>query len=182
MNDLEDEFDLVEHELHSTIQSTKPMVELEIAQSMVDSMRAHIVSSESTLASASGELAEALNLIQRHEFTIASLRKTVANRDITLAHCTSSLISTTSQYQSALDTIKEREAEIEHLKARMNELETQYALVRDEFKREAQEFKAYKQCHAQGRRVPPHPVDQAMRADRENRSLMSSLLEPTMFR
>jgi chromosome segregation ATPase len=182
MDASEDEFDLVEHELHATSQSAKPMVELEIAQSMVDSMRAHIVNSETTLATASDELAGALALIQRHELVIASLQKTVANRDITLAHCTSSLIATTSQYQSSLDTIKEREAEIKHLKARMDELETQYAVVRDELKREAQEFKAYKQCHAQGRRVPPHPVDQAMRAERENRNLMSSLLEPTMFR
>jgi chromosome segregation ATPase len=188
MVDSDDEFALVEHELHPTELSVKPMVELEIAQSMVDSMRAHIVSSESTLATASDELAGAHALAQRQGLMIASMQKTITNRDITLAHCTNSLISTTSQYQSALETLKDRDAEIQHLKASLNELEVQYKMLRDDFKREAQEFKAYKHCHAQARRVQPypphtpHPVDQAMRAEGENRSLLSSLLDPTMFR
>jgi len=178
MADVEDEYHLVEHELHSTESSLKPMVELEIAQSMVDSMRAHIVSSESTLATASDELTRIRALSGRQKLTILHLQRTIADRDTTLEHCTSSLMATNSQHQTALATIKERDDTIQELKGRITELEIQYELTRDELKREMEEFKVYKQCHAQSKRGHPRP--ESPKAD--SRGFMSSMLDPTLFR
>lgn len=175
MEDLESDYHLVEHELHSTETSFKPMVELEIAQSMVDSVRAHLVSSESTLANTSDELERLRTLATRQNLLIGSMQRTIATRDTTLEHCTSSLMSTTSQYQAALSTIKEQEEEIQTLKVQVAELVVKHNLVREELGREVEEFKAYKQVHAQqSRRLP--------QSKQENRGFISTMMEPTMFR
>ena len=174
MADLEEDYHLVEHELHSTETSLKPMVELEIAQSMVDSVRAHLVSSESTLANTSDELERLRALAARQNLLIASMQRTIATRDTTLEHCTSSLMSTTSQYQTALSTINEHEEEIQTLKAQLAELSTKHTQVREELEREMEEFKAYKQAHVHSRRMPPPKAD--------NRGFMSTMMEPTLFR
>jgi chromosome segregation ATPase len=181
MADAEDEYHLVEHELHLTDSSSKPMVELEIAQSMVDSMRAHIVSSESSLATTSDELTRARALITRQKLTISTLQRTIADRDTTLEHCTSSLMGTTSQYQTALTALKERDETIQELKAKITEMEIQYDLTREELKREMEEFKVYKQCHVQSKRVHQRPEQQSPPKS-DSRGFMSSMLEPTLFR
>ena len=169
MEDLEDEYHLVEHELHSTATSFKPMVELEIAQSMVDSVRAHLLSSESTLANTSDELERLRALAARQSLLIAALQKTISTRDTTLEHCTASLMSTTSQYQTSLSTIKERDEEIQNLKAQVAELTSKLG-------RETEEFAAYKHAHVQQTRRQGPPLKQ------DARGFMSTMMEPTLFR
>jgi multidrug resistance efflux pump len=159
------------------------MVELEIAQSMVDSMRAHIVSSESTLATASDELTRVKALAAKQKIVILGMQRTIADRDTTLEHCTTSLMSTTSQHQTALAALKERDEEIQELKAKLTELEIQYDLTREELKREMEEFKAYKQCHVQSKRAhQPNQRPEQSSSPKDSRGFMSAMLEPTLFR
>jgi chromosome segregation ATPase len=181
MTDDEHDFDLVEHELHETAcLSLKPMVELEIAQSITDANRGRIATLEETLT----ELRAELKMIRSHSIkqglVIASMEKVLASRDTTLQHCTTSLMTVNSQYQEAQTTMQQQGVVIQQLRDQLNQLEIQYELTREDLKKESAEFRAFKQCVNKPKR--PHPQDQVMSSEAKPTKFINSLFEPSLFR
>ena len=180
-DEFQDEFHLVEHEMHATALSYKPMVELEIAQSVSDASRSRISTLESELHETKSELALLQSQSTKQLLVIASLEKNLVSRDTTLQHCTSSLITVNSQFQEA-QTIMAQQAEvIVQLRDQLNQLEIQFNSKCEELRKEAGEFKAYKQCITKARRSAP--PDQVMgMSDSKPVKFINNLFEPSLFR
>ena len=175
------EFHLVEHEMHETAMSYKPMVELEIAQSVSDANRSRISALESELHETKAELALLQAQSSKQGMVIGSLEKNLVSRDTTLQHCTSSLITINSQFQEAQTVMAQQAEVIVQLRDQLNQLEIQYNLTRDELRKEAGEFKAYKQCFTKPRRATP--PDQVMGASESKPvKFINNLFEPSLFR
>jgi chromosome segregation ATPase len=175
----EEEFHLVEHEMHETVISYKPMVELEIAQSVSDANRSRIAQLDSELYETKAELVLVQSLSAKQVLVIASLEKNLSSRDTTLQHCTSSLITVNSQFQEAQAVMAQQADVIVKLREQLNELEIQFSATRDDLRKEASEFKAYKQCVTKPRR--PAPPDQTM-GDSKPIKFINTLFEPALFR
>lgn len=181
MAEEDDEFDLVEHELHETTSlSLKPMVELEIAQSVTDANRNRIAVLEETLREVSAELKMIRSHSTKQSLVIASMEKVLASRDTTLQHCTTSLMTVNSQYQEAQTAMQQQGLVIQQLRDQLNQLEIQYELTREDLKKESAEFKAFKQCVNKPKR--PYPSDQVMLPDGKAPKFINSLFEPSTFR
>ena len=181
MTDDEHDFDLVEHELHETAcLSLKPMVELEIAQSVTDANRGRIAVLEATLTEVSAELKMIRAQSTKQSLVIASMEKLLASRDTTLQHCTTSLMTVNSQYQEAQTTMQQQGTVIQQLRDQLNQLEIQYELTREDLKKESAEFRAFKQCVSKPKRT--HPADQIMSSEGKPTKFINSLFEPSLFR
>ncbi len=179
MSDAEEEFAMVEHELHETEHSDKPMVELEIARSVTGAGRARISHLEEDLSDTKTELTQLNSQVNKQALVIASLQKVVASREMTLQHCTASLIDTNNQCQEAQALVKQLQAELQQLREQHTQLEIQYELTRSDLQKECQEFKAYKQCVQSKPKRPMGPVDQVMTTERK---FINNLFEPSLFR
>jgi chromosome segregation ATPase len=179
MSDEEDDFAMVEHELHAAEHTDKPMVELEIARSVTGAGRTRISHLEDDLSDTKTELGMMRAQAAKQALVIASLQKVVASRDLTLQHCTASLIETNAQFQESQDAVKQLQAELQTVREQLTQLEIQYELTRSDLKKECQEFKAYKQCIQNKPRRPMGPADQVMSTERK---FINNLFEPSLFR
>jgi chromosome segregation ATPase len=177
MSDDEEEFSMVEHELYAIEHTDKPMVELEIARSVTGADRARISCLEGDLSDTKTELDLLRSKTAKQASVIASMQKVITSRDLSLQHCTSSLIETNTQFQEAQDTIKQLRTELQKAKDDLTQLEIQYELTRTDLQKECQEFKAFKQCFNKTRRTLP--IDQVMATERK---FINNLFEPGLFR
>ena len=181
--EFQDDFHLVEHEMHATAMSYKPMVELEIAQSVSDANRSRIVQLESDLHETKAELAMLQSLSTKQALVIASLEKNLSSRDTTIQHCTSSLITVNSQFQEAQTVMTQQADVIVKLREQLNEMELQYNIARDDLQKEASEFKAYKQCVIKPRRhAAPQQEVMGGPSDSKPIKFINNLFEPSLFR
>jgi chromosome segregation ATPase len=179
--DFQEDFHLVEHEMHATAMSYKPMVELEIAQSVSDANRTRIAQLESDWHETKAELALLQSLSTKQALVIASLEKNLSSRDTTLQHCTSSLITVNSQYQEAQNVMAQQADVIVKLREQLNEMELQCNIAREDLQKVASEFKAYKQCVAKPRHQAP-PQEVMGHTDSKPIKFINNLFEPSMFR
>lgn len=167
-----------EEELYAIEHTDKPMVELEIARSVTGADRARISCLEGDLSDTKTELDLLRSKTGKQASMIAaSMQKVITSRDLSLQHCTSSLIETNTQFQEAQETIKQLRTELQKAKDDLTQLEIQYELTRSDLQKECQEFKAFKQCFNKPRR--PLPIDQVMATERK---FINNLFEPGLFR